>query len=273
MYFSHNSGVIDYIISRIQERVKSMQKNRLLFINTISLEELKQNKSMMIKVFLEVEDDLKQSSQALSTLLTQNRDLVEEKENYDTIIRRYELRTFSLEKNIQEVNSKYEQLKQDNEILSRKLIENDRLLKENHERINSYETMIEEKQEYNGYLENEIYNLKLQIQEKENLIKNLQTIDKNTIKYNQEAERNEQKTIDSSQTHKLNNFSINDTNAFNHTFHNNEEERKEEPNEGFNYNVNNYLNERQNKKKLINDMIKEHLENNSREESSKSQIY
>lgn len=264
MYFSHNSAVIDYIINRIQDRIKTLQKNRLLFINTISVEELKQNKSIMIKTFLEIEDDMKQASQALSTLLIQNKDLVEEKENYDTIIRRYELRTLSLEKNIQEVNSKYEQMKKENEHLSMKLLENERIIKENNERIHSFENMLEEKQEYNGYLENEVYNLKLQIQDKENYIKSLPNEGKFTSGY---ADHNslENKDIINNPSPKNNNQTGDNltSNGFNQTFHN-EEERKENP-EDFSYNVNNYLNERQNKKKLINEMIKEHLENTDQE--------
>ena len=103
MYFSKNSGVIDYLINRTNERIKTMQKSRLVFINTISIEELKQNKSLMIKQFLEIEDDLKQSILALSSLLAQNRDMVEEKENNSAILRKSELRAFSLEKTINEI--------------------------------------------------------------------------------------------------------------------------------------------------------------------------
>ena len=142
MYFSKNSGVIDYLINRTNERIKTMQKSRLVFINTISIEELKQNKSLMIKQFLEIEDDLKQSILALSSLLAQNRDMVEEKENNSAILRKSELRAFSLEKTINEITIKYEKLKEENEICNKKLIENNKLLDKFHERISNYETVL-----------------------------------------------------------------------------------------------------------------------------------
>ena len=56
----------------------------------------------------------------------------------------------------------------------------------------------------------------------------------------------------------------------NHTFHKEEEnnnEFKNEVNDDDHYNVNNYLSERQNKKKIINDMIKEHLQINKEDTS------
>ena len=137
MYFSQNSGVVDYIIKRIYDRIKSMQKARLLFINTVTIDELKQNKSIMIKHFLEIEDDLKQSSQALSSMMIQNKDLVEEKENYDIIIRRNELKTFSLEKAVNDVNSKYGDISEVNDNLRGRLIDYDKIIIEANERISN----------------------------------------------------------------------------------------------------------------------------------------
>ena len=266
MYFSKNSGVIDYLINRTNERIKTMQKSRLVFINTISIEELKQNKSMMIKQFLEIEDDLKQSILALSSLLAQNRDMVEEKENNSAILRKSELRAFSLEKTINEITIKYEQLKEENEICNKKLIENNKLLDKFHERISNYETVLEEKQEYIIYLEKEINNIRQHFDEKEKALRNLQTT---SIKPKQENERSNENTLDRNFSQKSNQF-LTESNVLNHTFHKEEEnnnEFKNEVNDDDHYNVNNYLSERQNKKKIINDMIKEHLQINKEDTS------
>jgi hypothetical protein len=269
MYFSQNSGVVEFIIKRIQERVKSMQKTRLIFINTMTLEELRQNKSIMIKQFLEIEDDLKQSVQALTTLLIQNKDLAEEKDRNDSFLRGYELRIVSLEKNFGELNLKYENLIQENENLEKKMIDNEKVIIEQNKQINNFDLMLEEKQKYNRYLENEVFNLNCKIQEKESVIRNIQTIKRSSPKNNYDYENREKKFNEHIYTPKLEKNSS-EKNVLNHTFNHDQENTQQDNlnklDEDNNYNVNNYLNERQNKKKLINDMIKEHLEQNNNEE-------
>jgi len=275
MYFSQNSGVVDFIIKRIQERVRSMQKTRLIFINTMTLEELRQNKSIMIKQFLEIEDDLKQSVQALTTLLIQNKDLSEEKDRNDTFLRGYELRIVSLEKNFGELNLKYEKLIQENENLEKKMIDNEKVIIEQNKQINDFELMLEEKQKYNRYLENEVFNLNCKIQEKESVIRNIQTIKRSSPKNNYDYENREKNLNEHIFTPKLEKNSS-EKNVMNHTFNHDQENTNQDNlnklDEDINYSVNNYLNERQNKKKLINDMIKEHLEQNNIEEE-KSNIF
>jgi len=275
MYFSQNSGVVDFIIKRIQERVRSMQKTRLIFINTMTLEELRQNKSIMIKQFLEIEDDLKQSVQALTTLLIQNKDLSEEKDRNDTFLRGYELRIVSLEKNFGELNLKYEKLIQENENLEKKMIDNEKVIIEQNKQINDFELMLEEKQKYNRYLENEVFNLNCKIQEKESVIRNIQTIKRSSPKNNYDYENREKNLNEHIFTPKLEKNSS-EKNVMNHTFNHDQENTHQDNlnklDEDINYSVNNYLNERQNKKKLINDMIKEHLEQNNIEEE-KSNIF
>lgn len=275
MYFSQNTGVVDFIIKRIQERVKIMQKTRLIFINTMTVEELKQNKSLMIKQFLEIEDDLKQSVQALTTILIQNKDLAEEKNRNDTFLRGYELRINSLEKNFGELNLKYEKLIQENENLEKKMIDNEKVIIEQNKQLNDFELMLEEKQKYNRYLENEVFNLNCKIQEKESVIRNMQTIKRSSPQTNYDYHNIDKKLNEQIYTPKLEKNSS-EKNVMNHTFNHDQENIQQDNlnklDEDINYNVNNYLDERQNKKKLINDMIKEHLEQNTLEEKSNFSI-
>ena len=175
MYFFQGMNIIDYIVKRIDERLKIMQTSRLLFINTISLEELKRNKSAIIKLFIEIEDDMKQTSQALSSLLLQNKDLSEEKENYDKTIRRHEQKAINCEKLLIDANSKNKELHNENQVLSLKLRDIEKFTKQ----ISYLEDKLDQKDELIIKLDND----------KKELTGKLENFREEMIKYKEEKDQ------------------------------------------------------------------------------------
>lgn len=248
MFYSHNFRVIEYIIKRVDERIKNMQNSRLLFINTISLDELKKNKSTFIKLFLEIEDDLKQSSQGLSSLLTQNKDVLEEKENYDKVIRRYELKSLNLEKTLYELTSKYKELLNENFSSIQKIKDIDNFSS----KINSLENSLELKNK--SIFQLEIENKQL-IQKYDKINSELKQTFETLSKHNENTFKTSPKIVDDND-HKPSqtNDEYIDKSMIN------------------NKNISNYIKDRQLKKKLINQVIKEHLYNDN-EEGENEDLY
>ena len=232
MYFFQGMNIIDYIVKRIDERLKIMQTSRLLFINTISLEELKRNKSAIIKLFIEIEDDMKQTSQALSSLLLQNKDLSEEKENYDKTIRRHEQKAINCEKLLIDANSKNKELHNENQVLSLKLRDIEKFTKQ----ISYLEDKLDQKDELIIKLDND----------KKELTGKLENFREEMIKYKEEKDQ-PVKSIEMVDDNE--NYDSEMSNDFN--FKNIDKK----------LNFSNYFQERQQKKKLINQVIKQHLNN------------
>jgi len=237
MYNNQGSKIVEFIIHRIDERLKKMQIDRLLFINTISLEELKRNKSAIIRLFIEVEDDLKQSSQALSSLLIQNKDLIEERDNLDKSLKMYEQKACSLEKIILDSNLNY------NENLNEHLPSNRDIEINNQKFINvisDLEAKLDRKENYIYQIESENKELKEKVEKLEEEFNKI----KEKVYENENHYKNKtQKVLEPQHFSTLNN--------------------SEDGNKDLDQDINyfNYLKERQEKKKLINQVIKENLSN------------
>jgi hypothetical protein len=239
MFNNQGSKIVEFIINRIDERLKKMQVDRLLFINTISLEELKRNKSAIIRLFIEVEDDLKQSSQALSSLLIQNKDLIEERDNLDKSIKMYEQNTCSLEKII------LGSIMNCNENINGHLPSN-RDIEINNQKFINVISDLEEKLKQNG---NYIHQLESENKELKEKIGKLEE-EINKIKENKGENDNE--------IHYKN--PLPKVSMYQHySSLNNSEDGNKDIEQDLNYF--NYLKERQEKKKLINQVIKDNLSN------------
>ncbi len=114
MYFSENSGVVDYLIQKLEEKIKILPKSKIALNNIISLSDLQNNKRDMMQFFSELEDDLTQGTQAIKTMYAQNKDLVEQVENADLRKNRLELKNSTTEKANSELNFKINDLLNEN---------------------------------------------------------------------------------------------------------------------------------------------------------------
>jgi hypothetical protein len=116
-----NSNLMDYLISKIENRISTMYVTRTAVNNIFDLRDLMENKKSMIKHFYEIEDDLKQVVNAIKALIAQNKDfsdqiIILQRQNINL-----ESQGCSNLKMISHINLRNAELISDNEVLHKSL--------------------------------------------------------------------------------------------------------------------------------------------------------
>jgi len=83
---NHSANIMNYLIRKLESRVKTMKKIKQLFYSINTYEDLYINKTNFLNTFSEIEDDLKQASCAIKALLTENKSLTIEIETKEKTI-------------------------------------------------------------------------------------------------------------------------------------------------------------------------------------------
>ena len=86
---NHSANIMNYLIRKLESRVKTMKKIQQLFYSINTYEDLYINKTNFLNTFSEIEDDLKQASCAIKALLTENQALTIDIENKEFEIQNY----------------------------------------------------------------------------------------------------------------------------------------------------------------------------------------
>lgn len=227
---NNNSSVFDYLIKKLDSRIKSLHKTRIAINNIVDMNELRENKVYMSHHFQDIEDEINQAIHSLKALLTQNVDVSEHSEICLKKARGFELKLIS------EAKANIE-LKHVNENLSKEIFE----LKSTLEEKNSLIAFLNEKIAF--------YENKLQLKDKEIL----------DIKGENEHRDEQIKRL--FKEIEILNVEL-DAKNFNAAegFGSDRAQEKELDID----NLKGILSERENKKKLINEKIKEHINNNSK---------
>ena len=108
--FSKYSTLMDYLVKKLEARIKLLPKTRTAIGNIYSQQDLVENKKEMIKHLFDIEDDLKQGVDALKALLSQNRDLTEQLEISMEIESNHEIKSIGDINLINELNERNKSL-------------------------------------------------------------------------------------------------------------------------------------------------------------------
>jgi len=221
---NNNTSVFEYLIKKLDSRIKNLHKTRIAINNIVDMNELKENKVYMQKHFQDIEDEINQAIHSLRALLTQNADVSEHADSCIKKARATELKMISETKANNELKSLNENLNKEIFDLKSNLEEKNNLIVFLNEKITFLENKLELK-------DKEILDLKNEGERRDEQIKRLfKEIDVLNIELDAK------------------NFNV-------------EEMKKEEKAEIEVDNLRDILSERENKKKLINEKIKEHVNN------------
>ena len=80
MSINNNISVFEYLIKKLESRQKNMHRTKIAINNIVDLNELKENRSFMLKHFSEIEDEINQCIHSFRALLTKNEDISEHAE-------------------------------------------------------------------------------------------------------------------------------------------------------------------------------------------------
>lgn len=221
MSINNNTSVFEYLIKKLESRMKNMHRTKIAINNIVDLNELKENKIFMLKHFNEIQDEINQCIHSFKALLTKNADINEHAEICLKKARGHELKLISETKRNNQLESINEEINKEIINLKEILYQKDSEITFLNEKINLYENKLEEK-------DKEILNLKDEIEINNQTLKKLQKeieilkieLDAQNFTYEEENNREEELDID---------------------------------------NLKDVISERENKKKLINEKIKDHF--------------
>jgi hypothetical protein len=260
--FSKFSTLMDYLVKKLEIRVKNFQTIRAAINNIFDIQDLVENKKEMIKHFYEAEDDVKQGLDAFKALLSQNRDLSENLEIAQVKINQYDIKLQSDLKIMNELNDRNNNLLSENNFLKESLNE----LENNHsyfmERIAYLESELKLKEKEIDELASINNNQQQRIEklDEENVLLRMQVENLNIKNSN----FNNIQTESDYQNSNVGNDSNKKYTAGNNSVGNKSIEYD---------NVKSILSERENNKKLINDRIKTHFSfENERNETEENQL-
>ena len=80
MSINNNISVFEYLVKKLESRMKNMQRTKIAINNIVDLNELKENRTFMLKHFSEIEDEINQCIHSFRALLTKNADISEHAE-------------------------------------------------------------------------------------------------------------------------------------------------------------------------------------------------
>lgn len=235
---NNNNSVFTYLIKKLDSRIKNLHKTKIAINNIVDMNELRENRVYMLRHFTDIEDEINQAIHSLKALLTQNADALE---HADTCIKKAK----ALELKVITETKANNELKQLNENLNK-----------------------------------EIFGLKSTLDEKNNLIvflnekitfyeNKLNQKDKEILEMKNEGERRDEQIKRLFKEIEILNIEL-DAKNFNYVEDMKKEKKLEEKEvEDFD-NLRGILSERENKKKLINEKIKEHMNNSKQSKRTKS---
>jgi chromosome segregation ATPase len=235
MSITNNTSVFEYLIKKLESRIKNMHKTKIAINNIVDLNELRENRTYMLKHFSEIEDEINQSIHSLKALLTQNADVCEHAEICLKKARGHELKLIGeTKKNIE--------LMQINEELNKEIL--------------SLKTIIEEKNTMVVFLNEKISFYEQKIEEK----------DKEITEMKKDHERNNDTIKRLVQDIEILKIELDAQNF------NNEEVKKEDKEIDID-NLKGIISERETKKKMINEKIKDHFKSNKNNKKFKGKIF
>jgi hypothetical protein len=103
---SSKFNLIEYLLTKLEVRVKSFHRSRLAFNNIFDIQDLVENKQNLNKHFLEIQDDLSQAIGTIRALLTQNKDFHDHIIYLDNRVSNFENKTSNQSKTITELVEK-----------------------------------------------------------------------------------------------------------------------------------------------------------------------
>ena len=231
---NYNNSVFDYLIQKLDSRIKNLHKTRIAINNIVDMNELRENKVYMMRHFQDIEDEINQAVNSLKALLIQNADVSEHAEICLKKARGFELKLISESK----ANNEQKQI---NENSSKEIFELKNTLEEN----NSLYAFLNEKITF--------YENKLQQKDKE------------ILEIKAENDRRDEQVKRLFKEIEILNVELDAKN-----FIAEEEINKEAEKELDIDNLKGILSERENKKKLINEKIKEHINDSKSIKRTKS---
>jgi len=105
-YFSKYSTLMEYLVNKLEARIKSLPKARSAIANISNIQELVENKKDIIRDFFDIEDDFKQGINAIKALIVQNRDLTEQIESTTERVNSQEMKSSNDLNIINELNER-----------------------------------------------------------------------------------------------------------------------------------------------------------------------
>jgi hypothetical protein len=261
-----NSNLMDYLISKIENRIITMQITRTAVNNIFDLKDLMENKKNMIKHFYEIEDDLKQVTNAIKALIAQNKD-------YSDQILILQRKNNNLEsqgctdlKMINEINLRNVEIISENEVLHKSLVElrsSNSYLNERNFILES-EIKIKEKEIGEFIILNNNLSKRIEKLEEENSLLKMQLErESKEIEYNQSYNETFKHSGSSLSIHKEKNLvSPKNSNQNSKRINSDKENINKSRSEEYE-NLRSILSERENNKKLINEKIKNHFNTSS----------
>lgn len=236
---SNSNSVFDYLIKKLDSRIKNLHKTRIAINNIVDMNELRENKIYMSRHFQDIEDEINQAIHSLRALMTQNADVSEHAEICLKKARGFELKLISETKANNELKIINENLNKEIFDLKSTLEEKNSLIVFLNEKITFYENKLQEK-------DKEILGVKGENERRDEQIKRLF---KEIEILNVELDAKNFNAAEEIGNHK--------------------EAREKELDID---NLKGILSERENKKKLINEKIKEHISNHKTNKRTKSGI-
>lgn len=239
MSFNNNVSVFEYLIKKLESRQKTLHKTRIAINNIVDMNELRENKVYMLKHFNDIEDEINQAVHSLKALLAQNADISEYADSCIKKTRGFELKIISETKNLNEMKQINQELQKEMEDLKNNRDEKNSMIVFLNEKITYYESKLEAK-------DKEIFEMKNENERNNETFKRL-TEEIEILKIELDAQN-------------FNKYQNLNQQAF----------PKQEQENDFE-NLRGILSERENKKKLINEKIKNFNHSNINKSSCKGE--
>jgi hypothetical protein len=193
--FSKYATLMDYLVKKLEARIKMFPKTRAAIANISNFQELVENKKEMIKHFFEVEDDLKQGVDAIKALLVQNRDLTEQLEYNTARANSQELKSNDDLNIINELNERNNDLIEECNLMRKKFGEIEEKSSYLREKISEFEDEFKTKEKFIEELtsENNSYSKEIERIADENVLlkMKIESLEKELKKINEKGDDRE----------------------------------------------------------------------------------